>query len=140
MGLKKMAHSEWDKHSVLRRQMRAAQKARLREDSKMCQDGEFCFFGAPIGEELPQKKQPASQDFYEVKEKIAVLSDNGRTKKEIRRVRWGEHPVIGMRFFVRHSEPLPPRRDPEACLCCSADMRYMAQNHLLPVSNYNILL
>lgn len=21
---------------------------------------------------------------------------------------------IGMRFFVRHSEPLPPRRDPEA--------------------------
>ena len=80
----------------------------------MCQDGEFCFFGAPIGEELPQKKQPASQDFYEVTEKIAVLSDNGRTKKEIRRVRWGEHTVIGMRFFVRHSEPLPPRRDPEA--------------------------
>ena len=60
----------------------------------MCQDGEFCFFGEPIGEELPQKKQPASQDFYEVTEKIAVLSDNGRTKKEIRRVRWGEHPVM----------------------------------------------
>lgn len=94
MGLKKMAHSEWDKHSVLRRQMRVAQNARLREDSKMCQDGEFCFFGEPIGEELPQKKQPASQDFYEVTEKIAVLSDNGRTKKEIRRVRWGEHPVM----------------------------------------------
>lgn len=54
---------------------------------------EFNFFGEPTWEELPQKEQPVSQDFYEVMEKIAVISDNGRTTKEIRRVRWGEHPV-----------------------------------------------
>lgn len=84
MGLKKMAHSEWDKHSVLRRQMRAAQKARLREDSKMCQDGEFCFFGAPIGEERHkrnsllhktstklQKRSPYSRTMDEQKRKSA---------------------------------------------------------------------
>ena len=27
---------------------------------------EFNFFGEPTWEELPQKKQPVSQDFYEV--------------------------------------------------------------------------
>lgn len=38
---------------------------------------EFNFFGEPTWEELPQKEQPVSQDFYEVMEKSPSFQTTG---------------------------------------------------------------